>query len=72
MGGVANVGVGVANSGLNVAVGNNSDNDIDDVGGGNSEAFQDADIISDSPEPGQHDPDRWGHRGQPAHGQQHL
>ena len=65
VGGVANVGVGVANSGLNLAIGNVSDNDIDDVGGGDTAAEQDADILSDG------DPNNTlllggGDRGQPA------
>jgi hypothetical protein len=54
VGGVANVGAGVANSGLNLAAGNLSDNDIDDVGGGNSEAEQDAEIVSDIAAPDPH------------------
>jgi hypothetical protein len=50
IGGVANVGLGVANSGINGAIGNTSENDIDDADG-DPEAFQDADIISDAGDP---------------------
>jgi hypothetical protein len=51
VGGVANVGVGVANSGLNAAIANISDNDIDDVGDPTDPAEQDAEIGSDTGDP---------------------
>ncbi len=49
-GGVANVGAGIANTGQNEATGNESENDIDEVGGGADGAIQDADILDNADE----------------------